>query len=88
MTYRSQAVASSVFGTALSFALCALYAQFGPGEPATNFVIALFLLVPLWSAIMVWGLKREDPRTAWIGLAAALGIASAVLIVARETLGG
>jgi len=64
MSYLSQAVASTFLGTPLAFAVCALYVQFGPGDPATNFIMAIFLLVPVWSAILVWGLKRQSPRTA------------------------
>lgn len=87
MSYRSQAVASTFVGTPLAVALCALYAQFGPGAPATNFIMAIFLLVPIWSAILVWGLKRDNPRTAWIGLVGALAVIGTILFIARKLLG-
>lgn len=80
MSYRSQAVASSVLGTALSLVLAALYTQYGPGEPATCFVVAVFLLVPLWCGLLMWGLKQQVPRRAWIGLGVPLVFALVILL--------
>ncbi|MDR2128924.1 MAG: hypothetical protein LBP52_07650 [Burkholderiaceae bacterium] len=82
MTYRSQALASVVLGTPLTLALTGLYAQFGPGAPATNFIAALLLMTPIWLAVMVWTLKRTRGRTAWLGLGAAnLVVYTAILLL-------
>lgn len=88
MSYRSQAVASTFLGTPLTLVLCGLYAQFGPASPATDYITAVILAVPLWSAVMVWGLWRPDPRVAWLGLGGALASAVTALLVARHMLGG
>ncbi|MBO3278093.1 hypothetical protein [Pseudomonas schmalbachii] len=88
MSYRSQAVASTFLGTPLTLALCALYAEYGPGLPYTRFVVAVFLLVPVWCAVMIWGLKRAKSLSCWIGLGGALAIAGGVLFLARHSSGG
>lgn len=87
MTYRSQAVGSVFLGTPLAFAICAFYAQFGPSEPATNYIVAIFLLLPVWSAVLIWGLKRQDPRTTWTGLAVALALAVALSALVGHLIG-
>lgn len=84
MSYRSQAVATTFLGTPLAFGLCALYAGFGLGTPGTNFMVAAFLFLPVWAGIMVWGLKRENPRVAWAGLGLTLLLITAILLVARR----
>lgn len=86
MSYRTQALASVVLGTPLTLALTGLYAQFGPAQPATNFIAALLLMTPIWLTIMVWTLKRTRGRVAWLGLGAANLIAFGVILAARQIL--
>ncbi|MED5611662.1 hypothetical protein VV867_28510 [Pseudomonas sp. JH-2] len=88
MSYRSQALASTFLGTPLTLTLCALYAEYGPGLPYTNAVVAVFLLAPVWCAVMIWGLKRATPRAAWMGLGGALALAGGCLFIARHLAGG
>ncbi|MNZ27717.1 hypothetical protein D3C78_449380 [compost metagenome] len=88
MSYRSQALASTFLGTPLTLAVCALYAEYGPGLPYTDFVVAVFLLVPVWCVVMIWGLKRSQPRNSWIGLGSALAVAGGLLFITRHLSGG
>lgn len=88
MSYRSQAVACGLLGTALSLVLAALYTQYGPGSPATRFVVAVFLLVPLWCGLLMWGLKQKVPRRAWIGLGMPLAFALAALLWVSPAMAG
>lgn len=87
MSYRSQAVASVVLGTPLAFALCGLYAALGPARPATNYVTALFLLLPVWCAIMIWGLVQRDPRQSWLQLGGACAVVACAVFAAGTWLG-
>ncbi|ATE61811.1 hypothetical protein [Thauera sinica] len=81
--YRSQAVASVVLGTPLAFALCGLYAAFGPAAAATNYLAALFLLLPVWCGILIWGLSHRQARQAWIHLGAGCAAVACAAIAMR-----
>lgn len=81
MSYGSQATAGVVLGTPLAFVIAGIYAELGPADPATNFMAALYLSIPLWLAVMVWALKRTHALSAWGGLLLA-DAAMAVLVVA------
>ncbi len=85
--YRSQSIAATLLGTPLAFLLAGFWMQFGPGAPATNYYVANLLLIPIWCAIMIWGLKRERGSTVWIWLAVALAVAIAAMLIARKLLG-
>ena len=87
MSYRSQAVASVLLGTPLSFAVCGLYAQFGPADPATDFLVGMCLLLPVWCAILMWGLKRERGSSAWAGLSAGCVVVGAIVLISRYLIG-
>lgn len=82
MSYRSQAVASVVLGTPLAFALCGLYAELGPAKPATNYLVALCLLLPVWCAVMVWGLAQRNPRQSWLQLGITCAIVACAVFLA------
>lgn len=88
MSYRPQAVASVVLGTPLAFALCGVYAAIGPGEAATNYITALFLLLPVWCAVLIWGLSRRQPRQAWAHLGAGCLLAAVAFVTVRMLPGG
>lgn len=80
MSYRSQAVASGVLGTSLSVTIAALYAEYGPGDPASRFITAVFMLAPIWCGLLMWGLKQTSPCRAWIGLGILLLVTLILLI--------
>ncbi|MEX1828155.1 hypothetical protein [Luteibacter sp. CQ10] len=71
MSYGPQTLAGIVLGTPLTFLIVGLYAQWGPSDPSTNFIAALYFSVPVWLTIMIWALKRSSARTAWLTLLAA-----------------
>ncbi|ENO86976.1 hypothetical protein [Thauera linaloolentis] len=83
MSYRSQAVASVILGTPLAFALCGVYATLGPAEPATNYIAALFLLLPVWCGVLIWGLSRQRARQAWMHLGTGCAVMVCVFLVMR-----
>lgn len=86
-SYRSQAVASVVLGTPLTFGLCGLYVTVGPATPEVNYVTGILLLLPTWIAVLLWALTRRSARRAWLGLGGTC-IAIAVAIFVLRYFGG
>jgi 4-amino-4-deoxy-L-arabinose transferase-like glycosyltransferase len=86
--YWSQTFAAILLGTPLAFAVGGLYAQFGPSDPATNYIAAVMLLLPVWLGIMLWTLKRQKARSAWLVLGALNLCMLCMIVLSRLVLGG
>lgn len=78
----AKTLAGIVLGMPLAFALCGLYGYLGPGTLQDNYLVVLWLLLPVWTAVMSMTFVCRSGLRAWgwliLGNAAGFGLLALV----------
>ena len=81
----SKTLAGTLLGFALAMAVSGLFAWLGPGGPAASnkFQFVMWLVSPVWVAVLSFSYLFASGRQAWFCLGAACVLAYAGLFAAR-----
>lgn len=82
----SKAIAGTFAGFTLSVALCGLYGWLGPGSLVDKYMVVLWLLLPVWMAILTGCFFFTRGKHSWFVLIIANLIAYALLGSVRQIL--